>query len=123
MVLFACGSAFEPGVPSGLVGQWDCEDTASDGATDTGFYELTVSEGGSFSLYDAGAGNPGISGQMGNATDSTIECRFDKDDFDPPFCWNLDSDEAVLEYRMENGNLQLGYDGVFLKFHRVEDNE
>lgn len=116
----ACKS-FQAGVPDGLVGTWACESLASDGTTDTSFYELRIEEGGSFSLYDAGAGNPGISGQMGNDTGSKIECRFDTDDFDVPYCWDIKSAKDVLEYELDADTLKLGHNDVWMTFHRMRD--
>lgn len=112
---------FQAGVPDGLVGLWDCDEYASDGKTDTSFYELRIEEDGSFSLYDAAAGNPGISGQMGNDTGSRIECRFDTDDFDVPYCWDVRSSRDTLEYEIYADTLRLGHNGVWMTFHRMKD--
>lgn len=120
IILSACGS-FQAGVPDGFAGQWKCEDTASDGETDTSFYEMTIEKTGQFSLYDAAAGNPGISGEMGNDTGSSIECRFNMDDFDVPFCWTIDSSKDSLDYELSDDTLRLGHNGVWMIFHRSED--
>lgn len=115
----ACGkSDFKAGAPESITGEWRCEDTASDGKTDTGFYAMYVEKSGKFSIYDAAAGNPGISGNMGNYTGSTVECEFIEDDFDPPFCWDIELPSAVLDYEVNGDTLKLGYDGVWLIFHR-----
>lgn len=118
----ACGS-FEAGVPEGFVGQWKCEKLATDGETDTSFYEMRIEDDGSFSIYDAAAGNPGISGQMGNDTGTLIECVFDEDDFDAPYCWELDSEKDTLDYELADDTLKLGHNGVWMVFHRIEDEE
>ncbi len=120
VVVCGCGS-FHAGVPDAFVGQWTCEELASDGKTDTGFYELYIEEDGFFSLYDAAAGNPGISGQMGNDTGSRIECRFDTDDFDVPYCWDIKSAKDVLEYELNADTLKLGHNDAWMTFHRVRD--
>ena len=120
----ACGkSDFKAGAPESITGEWRCEDTASDGETDTGFYEMYIKKDGTFSLYDAGAGNPGISGKMGNSTENTVECRFNTDDFDPPFCWDIDMSGATLEYIANGDTVKLGNGGVFLTFHRKEEED
>lgn len=121
-ILCACGS-FQAGAPDGFAGQWKCEELASDGETDTSFYEMTIEENGHFSMYDAAAGNPGISGEMGNDTGSTIECRFDMDDFDVPHCWTIDSSEAILDYELSDDTLRLGNNDVWMTFHPVDGEE
>lgn len=115
----ACGT-FRAGVPGGFVGQWKCEELASDGETDTSFYEMRIEEDGHFSMYDFAAGNPGISGVMGNDTGSTIDCQFDMDDFDVPFCWKIDSEEAMLDYELKEDTLRLGHNDVWMVFHRLD---
>ncbi len=117
LVLGGCGDA-KAGVPEGFAGEWQCEDVASDGETDTSFYAMTIEEDGHFSMYDFAAGNPGISGVMKNDTGSTIDCDFNMDDFDVPFCWKIDSEEATLDYELEGETLRLGHNGVWMTFHR-----
>lgn len=119
-----CGGSsgpFEAGAPEGLVGQWRCEALASDGETDTSFYEMRVEEDGSFSMFDFAAGNPGISGEMGNDSGKTVECRFDADDFDAPVCWNLKEPADTLDYECMGDTMMLGYGGVWMTFHRAAD--
>ena len=119
MILSACGS-FQAGVPEGFPGEWRCEDTASDGQTDTSFYEMTIAEDGTFSMYDFAAGNPGISGEMGNDNGNSIECRFDMDDFDVPFCWTIHSAKDSLDYELSEDTLRLGHNDVWMTFHRID---
>ena len=118
--LVSCGS-FKAGVPSGFIGEWQCESTASDGKTDTSFYKMYIKKDGSFSIYDAAAGNPGISGYMGNKTASTVDCKFNMEDFDVPFCWDIDSDTATLYYELKDDTLKLGHNGVWMIFHPDEE--
>ena len=113
-------SGIQGSAPEGFVGLWSCEPLASDRITDTGFYELRVEENGEFSLYDAGAGNPGISGTFGNVTEDQMDAVFDTEDFDPPFCWELDETGATFDYMVSEGEIKLGYDGVWLTFHPTE---
>lgn len=106
-------------VPKGLIGVWNCQETASDGETPTGFYALYINDDGSFSLYDT-CGNPGISGTLGAAEDGgkgvvTIKCG--DDDFDPPLCWELEKKDE-LEYEiLENGQMRLGHNDIWLSFY------
>ena len=116
----AC-KAFHAGAPDTFVGQWECEDYASDGQTDTSFYEMRVEADGYFSIYDVAAGNPGISGLMGNDNGQTVECRFNMDDFDVPHCWDINTPKAVLEYELVDGTLRLGHNGVWMTFHHASD--
>ncbi|MBQ6496352.1 MAG: hypothetical protein IJI74_04185 [Firmicutes bacterium] len=123
--LTGCGSKYN--APAGIVGDWTCRDLASDETTDTSFYKLTVSEDGSFSLYDYASGNPGISGNMycddtGNLGIINIEC--DSADFDPPFCWQSLSQNARLRYKViSSDTIKLGYVGVWLIFDRSTEEE
>ena len=117
----APGDNGELGAPAGAIGYWRCEATASDGETDTSFYALRVEESGEFSLYDYAAGNPGISGTMSNVTDTTVDVRFDPDDFDPPFCWELSENGDTLSYEVDGDTLKLGHDDVWLTFHPSEE--
>jgi hypothetical protein len=130
VLLAACGGAdqassddasFDSGVPDGFAGQWECEDLASDGETDTSFYAMRIEEDGTFSMYDEGAGNPGISGTMGNPTDSTVDCRFDMEEFYVPFCWEIDGENATLSYELDQDTLRLGHNDVYMIFHRAID--
>ena len=118
----ACGS-FKAGAPDSITGNWTCEEYASDGETNTGFYEMYIKKDGTFSLYDAGAGNPGISGKMGNGTDNTVECRFNTDDFDPPFCWDIDSSGDTFKYSAEGDSLKLTHNGITLSFRRKPEED
>ncbi len=104
-------------VPPELVGQWQCDEYASDNETATGFYAMYVEQDGQFSLYDT-VGNPGISGTM-LGSDGHVLVLCNDEDFDPPFCWDMDT-EAVLDYEADDGQIRLGYDGVWLTFTREE---
>ena len=133
LCLAGCGSPSEsdsaagaPGdntasdIPASAVGLWQCEATASDNETDTSFYELQIGENGEFSLYDYAAGNPGISGTIGSVSDTTMDVQFNTDDFDPPFCWDLDEDGDTLAYESDGTTLRLGHNDVWLTFHPAE---
>ncbi|MDD6194783.1 MAG: hypothetical protein PUB19_07790 [Lachnospiraceae bacterium] len=62
--------AFRQKLPDGLVGEWKCADTAEGSEQYFGFYALRIEKNGTFSLYDAEAGNPGISGKMRGEKDA-----------------------------------------------------
>ena len=124
IVLLLCGcKSFSAGVPKGFTGVWDCDEYASDGKTDTGFYKMRIENNGEFSIYDTAAGNPGISGLMGNYTENTVECRFDMDDFDVPFCWTINSSKATFDYELKSDTLRLGHNGVWMVFHHANDED
>ena len=110
-------------IPEGFIGSWTCEDLASDGKTDTSFYAMYIKRVGYFSIYDQAAGNPGISGFMSNDSGSTVECDFNTDDFDVPFCWKLDPSGDTLKYELDGDTLKLGHDDVWMIFHRAEGDE
>ncbi|MGN0352975.1 MAG: hypothetical protein ACI4ES_15120 [Roseburia sp.] len=121
MVLRCCLSEKKQ-PPVGLVGEWACEELASDGETATEFYFLRIEENGEFSLYDRDAGNPGISGTMNcedpEAEKGVVEITCDTDDFDPPICWDIDvSDELDYEIDCASGEIRLGYQGIYLIFY------
>ena len=107
-----------PGVPDGFVGRWQCEELASDGKTDTSFYSMYIKRNGYFSIYDAGAGNPGISGYMKNNTGSSVDCSLDTDDMDVPYCWTIDTTETTLAYEINGDTLKFGHNDVWMIFHR-----
>lgn len=119
LAMTGCGSKYN--APAGIIGQWNCEEYASDEATYTGDYVLTVNEDGSFNLYDAKAGVPGISGNMycddtGNLGIINLECI--EEDFNPPPCWSL-SQEARVRYKViGEDKIKLGYIGCWLTFTR-----
>ena len=110
-------------VAEGLTGNWSCEDLASDGKTDTGFYAMYIKRNGYFSLYDQEAGNPGISGFMKNDSGTSVDCVFETDDFDVPSCWKLKAEGDTLNYELDGDTLKLGHNDVWIIFRRGEDDE
>ena len=72
-----------------FVGKWQCADAPAEHPEYyTGYLKWNIDEDGSFSMYDAEAGNPGISGELQILSDKELE--FDcntEDDFDPPVTW------------------------------------
>lgn len=119
MILFtACGG---PTVPERLIGEWQCDSKASNQVTETGFYKLSIEESGEFSLYDAEAGNPAMSGTMkGDDTGKIgiLELTCDKEDFDPPACWVV-NENCRLRYKiLDDKTIRLGFSGVWLTFRK-----
>ena len=118
MAFTACGSA----VPDRLVGDWNCDDTPSGNNMYVGFYAMTIESNGNFSIYDAEAGNPGISGTMkGDDTGKLVilELKCDTEDFDPPICWpNLKPNSRVRYKIVDENTIKLGYVGIWMTFRK-----
>jgi len=86
-----------------LIGVWDCqerplEDAGKEDYRYVGYLILRVEEDGTFSMYDAEAGNPGISGTMYPEEDGTVLLACDEDDFDPPHCWAGIKENSRLQF-------------------------
>ena len=64
--LCSCGTE----VPAALTGEWECQDSSYGCEAGYGYLALRIEENGHFSLYDAEAGNPGISGTMKGSADA-----------------------------------------------------
>ena len=105
-----------------LIGEWNCRSFASDQTTATEFYHLSIQPSGAFSLYDQDAGNPGISGKIISEKDSTalkIACTMD--DFDPPICWDLSSQDALFyRFSADEQTLFLRHNGIDLIFEKAQ---
>ncbi len=131
-------AVYADAIEEGLVGSYYCYETASDGKTDTSYYNLYIDSDGSFSLYDGDAGNPGISGKFKMKIDSEytgdsgtlalVEC--DEDEFDPPGCWKMSTDSDLSFEIIDENNIRLGYknnknteDIIWLTFFRRTEEE
>lgn len=97
-----------------FIGEWDCreatlEETGDEGCLYVGYLQMYVTEDGYFSMYDAEAGNPGISGYLYPSADGTASLECDGEDFDPPFCWIGMGKKTDLTYTMteEDGQMRL----------------
>ena len=120
VIAWGCSSAK---LPDELIGEWTCEEFASDGETATDFYAMYINEDGSFSLYDT-VGNPGIAGRMtlekvekNDRNQGTVKISCDTDDFDPPVCWNI-TEEAELKYEiLGSGKIRFGHNDIWLSFY------
>ena len=72
-----------------FVGKWQCaEAPAEHPEFYTGYLMWRINDDGSFSMYDAEAGNPGISGNLKVVSENELklECNMEED-FDPPVTW------------------------------------
>lgn len=118
MITFAgCGGAK---VPERLIGKWTCDPVASDESTETGFYELEISEDGTFSLNDTKSGSPAIEGKMkGKDTGKLgiLELTCNEDGFAPPQAWKNLHTNSRLRYKIIDENtIRLGYVGIWMTF-------
>ncbi len=117
--LFGCAGA---SLPEGLIGEWTCEELASDGTTSTDFYALYIEKNGKFSLYDT-VGNPGIAGRMtlksseDDAAKGIVKVSCGSDDFDPPLCWDMQERDELDYEILDDGTMRLGHNGVWLSFY------
>ena len=112
MILLAAGSTgcgsdrkIEP-----FCGEWNCQENAvGNDEIYTGYMELDVQEDGSFSIFDAEAGNPGITGKMKIDSDDALTLYCDDNvDFDPPATWETMDKTQQIQYVFSDENtLQL----------------
>lgn len=117
--LGGCTSEKYDVVPEALTGIWSCKEEASDGETYTGFYALYINDDGTFSLYDT-CGNPGISGILGaeeEGESGIVHISCDGEDFDPPACWDLEKEDELQYEKLDNGQMRLGHNDVWLGFY------
>ena len=123
IILVGVISLIKNRVPKGLVGEWDCAETAEGSDNYFGYYHLIIRGNGTFSLYDAEAGNPGISGKMRgerNATSGTIEVICQEEDFDPPMEWTMQRQDVISFEIIDDNTIKLGKNGVRLTFYKDE---
>lgn len=113
MVLCACGKEV-PKEFDKFVGTWQCgESPIEHEEYYTGFLVLKVEEDTSFRMYDAEAGNPGISGKMDMVSDTEILliCS-EEEDFDPAPTWDSMEMEENFTYEFVSENeLHLTFEG------------
>lgn len=113
--LCSCGTE----VPAALTGEWECQDSSYGCEAGYGYLALRIEENGHFSLYDAEAGNPGISGTMKGAADAltgTVEISCESDDFDPPACWEIEEKDTLEFEAVTPGRIKLSHNGKSLSF-------
>ena len=83
-----------------FVGDWQCADAPMEHPDYyTGYIVWAVNEDGSFSMYDAEAGNPGIKGSMQIISENELQLNCNtEDDFDPPVTWGKMAENQKLRY-------------------------
>lgn len=89
--------------PVEMVGEWQCESgTLEDPSDYVGYFCLYIKKDGTFSMYDAEAGNPGISGKMNILSEEQLQfSEIDKVDFDPPHSWQSMAYDQVITYQIK----------------------
>ena len=94
-------------------GGWDCEETTlEDPDSYTAYLHMEVSDDGSYSMYDAEAGNPGIEGRLEVISDTELILHINKTvDTDIPVEWEGISYDQKMKYCFtHDGKLQISYD-------------
>ncbi len=87
-----------------IAGAWECEDNPL-GIPDiyVGYLRLKISSDGSFEMYDAEEGNPGIEGKFLFPEDGVVQLAgVNKADFDPPAPWDTMKTDQVLGYQLKS---------------------
>ena len=101
IILGACGKN-DTGLESNpkFVGSWQCADAPLEHPDYyTGDLVWAVNEDGSFSMYDAEAGNPGIKGTLQIVSENELQLNCNtEDDFDPPVTWGDMEETQKLTY-------------------------
>lgn len=101
MVLCACSKKNE-GLKdcSEFIGRWQCAEAPLEHPDYyTGYLMWVINEDGSFSMYDAEAGNPGIAGELQIISDKELQLDCNtEDDFDPPVTWEDMQETQVVIY-------------------------
>ena len=119
VLVAVCAGCGGPKVPERLIGHWQCAELASDGYTDTSFYELVIEEDGTFSLNET-SGKPALSGKMeGDDTGKLgiLNLTCDESNFNPPVCWAKMPLTPRVRYKIVDENtIRLGYVGIWLTF-------
>ena len=101
MMLCACGKKSE-GLEANpeFVGRWQCAEAPLEYPDYyTGYLVWAIEEDGSFSMFDAEAGNPGIAGMIQNISENELELACNtEDDFDPPVTWESMGETQIFTY-------------------------
>ena len=101
MILCACGKN-NVGLEdySEFIGRWQCAESPLEHPDYyTGYLVWAVNEDGSFSMYDAEAGNPGIKGTLQIVSENELQLNCNtEDDFDPPVTWGDMEETQKLTY-------------------------
>ena len=83
-----------------FVGNWQCADAPLEHPDYyTGYLVWAVNEDGSFSMYDAEAGNPVIKGTLQIVSENELQLNCNtEDDFEPPVTWGDMEETQKLTY-------------------------
>lgn len=97
-----------------LEGDWQCQEKPEQEEYSdiyVGYIFLCIEDDGSFSMYDAEAGNPGISGTLTINFDGTmtLDCS-DSKEFDPPTSWGDMKKVQDVTYEYNGDVLKLTFD-------------
>ena len=119
MALCACGkkNAGLEDYPE-LIGRWQCAEAPLEHPDYyTGYLIWSINKDGSFSMYDAEAGNPGIAGELQIISDKELqlECNTE-DDFDPPVTWEEMQETQIVSYEL------VGEEEIHLTFASKDGN-
>ena len=101
MALCSCGKKSETSENlSVFEGNWQCAETPLEHPEYyTGYLMWVINKDGSFSMYDAEAGNPGIIGDIQIISDKELELHCDaEEDFDPPVIWQSMEETQTVSY-------------------------
>lgn len=113
MALCACGkkNAGLEDYPE-LIGRWQCAEAPLEHPDYyTGYLMWAINEDGSFSIYDAEAGNPGIAGELQIVSDKEIQLNCNTEDgFDPPVTWeDMKETQAVIYEFVEEKEIHVTF--------------
>ena len=102
LLICACGKKSE-GIEDNLefLGKWQCAETPLEHPDYyTGYLVWVINQDGSFSMYDAQAGNPGIMGELEIISDhELILCSDMEEEFSPPATWLSMQEEQKFTYK------------------------
>lgn len=85
-----------------LIGNWQCAESPLEYPDYyTGYLMWVINEDGSFSMYDAEAGNPGIAGELQIISEKELQLNCNtEDDFDPPVTWEDMQETQIVTYEL-----------------------
>lgn len=106
-LLCACGKKEESLASNPeFIGKWQCAESPLEHPDYyTGYLMWSINEDGSFSIYDAEAGNPGIAGKLQIISDKELQLNCNtEDDFDPPVTWEDIEETQIVTYEFVKEN-------------------
>ena len=106
-LLCACGKENEGlSLNPEFIGKWQCAESPLENPDYyTGYLTWLINEDKSFSMYDAEAGNPGISGKLHIISDNELQLNCNtENDFDPPVTWEDMEETQIVTYEFIEAN-------------------